>query len=193
MLLSIKNRKIYLRHLKLYSGKINDIEDDELKQAYIEFQNQYFIRKKDKDGVYGNNTDILLRNAYNVSKYTKNFTLNEFECGCHGKYCTGHPARLNRQLLKNLQVIRDEFGPTTISSGLRCKRYNNSLPGSSTVSEHMKGWAVDFYNDKTRTYIQRKKVMNVWKKQIRAGYTYCNDPKNTYPNMGIAVHVQVTK
>lgn len=193
MLLSIRNRKIYLRYLKLYNGKINDIEDAELKKAYKVFQDKYFIREKDKDGLYGKDTDILLRNAYNVDRYTKNFTLKEFECGCHGKYCTGHPVKLDRQLLINMQSIRDEFGPTTISSGPRCKAYNASLQGSSDASEHMTGRAVDFYNNKTKTYLQRTKVMSSWKKKPRSGYTYCNTPENKTPWMGQAVHVQVIK
>lgn len=193
MLLSITNRQKYMKYLGLYDGEIDGLEGPLTRNGYKELQNTYFIREKDKDGLYGNNTDILLRNAYAVKKNTTNFTVSEFRCGCGGKYCTGYPVILNTQLLKNIQSIRTKFGSTVISSSVRCKKYNNSLAGSSSVSYHMEGCAIDFYGTYTREYPNRQKVMEYWKKLPKAGYTYCNTPRNQYPNMGIAIHVQVSK
>jgi len=189
-MLTIRQRKTYLKKLGYYDGKINSIEDAELKAAYKDLQDDYFRNKKDRDGVYGKNTDILLVNAYNVHLYTKSFELREFRCGCGGQYCTGYPVLLDTQLLKNLQKVRTKFGPITITSGMRCKTYNNSLKGSSRTSRHMHGKAADIYNTKTRTEAGRKTVMAYWKKLPKANYTYCNIGNN-HPNMGNAVHVDV--
>lgn len=190
MLLTVKERKTYLKKLGYYDGTINSIEDTDLKTAYKELQDDYFANKKDRDGLYGNNTDILLRNAYKINQNTKSFELREFRCGCCGQYCTGYPVVLDTQLLKNLQKVRTKFGPTTITSGVRCKGWNNSLAGSSTTSRHMSGKAADIYNTKTKTESGRKTVMAYWKKLTKANYTYCNIGGN-HPNMGNAVHVDV--
>lgn len=194
-MLTIKKRQTYLKNLGYYTGKIDGKEGPLLKEAYKKLQEDYFVRKKDIDGIYGNNTDILLQNAYNVKKYAKNFKLEEFKCGCGGKHCTGYPGVLSIQLLKNVQRVRTKFGPTTITSGMRCKPYNNSLPGSSKTSRHMPNAAgvckaLDIFNQKTRTEAGRIVVMNFWKLCPGWNYTYCNIGGN-YPNMGNAVHVDV--
>ena len=166
-MLTVKQRKTYLKKLGYFKGKIDNKEDDELKKAYKDLQDDFFIRKKDRDGKYGPNTEKLLLNAYYVKKYTKNFDLKKderFKCGCGGKYCTGYPGVLDIQLLKNIQRVRDKFGPTTITSGMRCRLYNNSLVGSSSTSRHMPNVtgrcrALDFDNAKTHTEAGRKSVI----------------------------------
>ena len=188
-MLSIRTRQKYLKYLGYYDGKIDGKEGNLTKKAYKAIQKDYFA-EKDVDGVYGNDTDILLADAYKVAKVTKNFKLEEFKCGCGNKYCTGYPAKLDTQMLKNLQKVRNKYGSVTITSGLRCKRYNNSMVGSSTTSKHMSGKALDIYNFKTRTEAGRKEVMAYWKKLPKYGYTYCN-LSGSHPNMGNAVHVDV--
>lgn len=190
MLLTKKTRQKYLKALGLYTGKIDGIEGNLTKAAYRKLQNKYFIRNSDKDGIYGNNTDILLRNAYKVETYTKNFELHEFKCECGGRYCTGYPKELSTQLLKNLQSIRNNYGSTTITSGLRCKAYNNSLAGSSSTSKHMSGKAIDFVNGYTQSTASRRKVMAYIKKLKGHNYTYCNE-NGSVPNMGNAIHFDV--
>lgn len=190
MLLTIKNRQKYLKALGLYDGKLDGKEGAVLKESYKKLQEKYFTRAKDKDGLYGTNTDILLRSAYNVEAYTRNFDLPEFKCDCGGKYCTGYPATLNAQLLKNLQSIRTKYGPTTITSGVRCQKYNDSIRGSVKGSYHIKGKALDFVTNSSNTLTGRKAIMAYWKKLTNAGYTYCNENGN-FPNMGNAIHVQV--
>lgn len=189
-MLSIKTRQTYLKRLGFYKGSIDGIEGPLTKNAYYLLQKKYFVRKSDIDGIYGPNTEKLLKNAYYVKIHTKNFDLEEFKCECGGKYCTGYPAVLSSQLLKNVQAVRTKFGATTITSGLRCTRYNKSLSGSSSTSKHLKGKALDIYLVKTNTEAGRKTVMNYWKSLPDYNYTYCNIGGN-YPNMGNAVHVDV--
>lgn len=190
MLLSKKKRQTYLKELGFYDGKIDGKVGVKTKAAYKALQKAYFTRTADIDGLYGKNTDILLRNAYNVKKYCKDFELKEFKCGCGGKYCTGYPVELSTQLLKNLQDVRDKFGSTTITSGMRCKKHNSRLVGSSTTSRHLKGKAVDIKNSTSKTVNGRKAIMTYWKTRKGWRYTYCNIDGN-YPNMGTAVHIDV--
>lgn len=190
-MLTVRERQEYLKELGFYTGKIDGIAGPLTKKAYRILQDKYFMRESDRDGLYGPNTDKLLQNAYRVKVYTDNFSLSEFKCECGGRYCTGYPVILNVQLLKNIQDVRDEFGqPITITSGMRCRPYNNSLAGSSSVSRHMDGKALDIYMNRTRTEAGRKTVMAYWKKLPKYNYTYCNIGGD-YPNMGNAVHVDV--
>lgn len=189
MLLSVKKRQEYLKALGFYIGEIDGIVGAKTKKAYEDLQSAYFTRAKDKDGVYGKNTDILLRNLYNVKKYCPNFKLEEFKCGCKGKYCTGYPTVLNIQLLKNLQALRNKFGATTITSGLRCSKHNSAVGGTSG-SRHKSGKAVDIKNAVSATVQGRKQIMSFWKTLPKWRYTYCNI-NGDYPNMGTSVHVDV--
>ena len=184
-MLTIEKRQEYLKELGFYDGKIDGIVGSKTLKAYRLLQNKYFTRPKDKDGLYGNDTNILLVNAYRVFKYTKNFKLEEFRCECDGD-CTGYPTILNIQLLKNLQKVRNKYGATTITSGLRCKTYNNSLSGSSPTSRHMKGKALDIYCTKTNTKDGRAEVKNYVSKLTGHNYTYSDTT-----GMGNAVHFDV--
>ena len=190
MLLSKKKRQEYLKYLGFYNGNIDGIIGIKTKSAYKELQKAYFTRQSDIDGKYGSDTDKLLRNAYKVKKYCKDFTLSEFKCGCGGKHCTGYPIELNTQLLKNLQLVRDKYGATTITSGMRCKKHNSGLVGSSKTSRHLKGKAVDIKTAITKTEKGRKSIMSFWKNLKNYHYTYCNI-KGSHPNMGNAVHIDV--
>ena len=137
MLLTIRQRQSKLKDLGFYKLKVDGIEGAGTKKAYRDLQKKYFIRKTDIDGIYGNNTDILLRNAWNVKMNCKNFKLEEFKCECGGRGCTGYPKVINTTLLKHLQTIRTRYGvPIIITSGLRCKWYNSRLSGSISKSEH---------------------------------------------------------
>lgn len=189
MLLSKKTRQKYLKELGYYKGKIDGKIGSLTKDAYKALQKDYFTRKSDIDGFYGKDTDILLRSAYNVHKYTKNFRLEEFRCKCDGK-CTGYPVVLNAQLLKNLQALRDKYGSINITSGLRCKKHNSSLTGSSKTSRHLSGKAADFKCATSKTLAGRKSIMSYWKKLKGSRYTYCNI-SGSHPNMGTAVHCDV--
>jgi hypothetical protein len=165
------------------------------KDGILKMQKRYFKRAKDCDGIYGADTDKLLRHLHHVKVYTKNFKPEEFRCPCG--HCTGYPTWMRVNALKHIQTIRDHYGkPMTITSGLRCEYENSRLSGSSRESAHMDGKAVDFYmSGVTDTLDHRKKAINYIKKLKHHGYTYGNGISSTgayvvAPNMGNALHTQ---
>lgn len=185
-MLSVKTRQSYLTKLGFYEGKIDGVEGEKTKKAYKAIQSLY-LKPKYVTGEYDLATDILLVNARRIQFRTKNFKLEEFRCNCGGKYCNGFPAYIDKQLLQNLQTLRDFYkSPLNISSGLRCKGYNNSIAGSIKNSKHTKGKAVDFYGAMTKTALNRKSVREKWYKLPKANYTYSDTP-----NMGTSVHIDV--
>ena len=199
-MLSIKDRQIYLKYIGYYKGDIDGIEGKLTKEAYLKLQKDYFFNKKDKDGIYGVNTDILLNCCYNVKRYTDNFDIkkDKLYCRCKGKYCTGYPAIMNINMLKNLQAIRDKFGGTSVTSMLRCNTWNKKQNGNPK-SLHKSGKAVDFWNKNTLTLAKRKKVIDYWFKLNDPHYSYCNGYYRSTTGhgtkkakgMGISVHGDV--
>lgn len=189
--LTKKSRQAYFKYLGL--GEYN-------KANILKFQKKYFTRAKDHDGKYGVNTDRLLRHVYNVTKYTKNFKPEEFKCGCGGKYCTGYPSYMKKTELVNLQTIRTHYGKSmTITSGLRCRKFNSKLSGSSTESAHLTGYAADYYiAGVTDTLANRKKAIEYIRKLPAHHWTYGNGwCSKLYavnaPNMGNAMHTDSLK
>lgn len=200
-MLTVKQRQEKLKFLGFYKGAIDGVEGAKTKRAYKELQDTYFFRKQDKDGKYGTNTEKLLESAYNVKKYSKNFDLkkDKLYCHCKGKYCTGYPAIINDDLMRNIQAERDKWGATSITSMLRCKKWNE-LQGGTKNSYHTKGKAVDFWNKHTLTLSKRKDVINYWFKLHNPHYSYCNgyyksksgSGSKTAKGMGISVHGDVS-
>ena len=200
-MLSIKTRKKYLKNLGFYNGKIDNKNTADYRKAVLNLQKKYFP-KSEQDGRYGNNTEILLRNAERVRLYCKNFKPEEFSCECGGKYCTKFPSLISIRLLKNLQKTRNKLGvPMTITSGLRCQRWN-TICGGATFSRHMTGKAIDFVSDKTKTYTQRKNLIDWYIKLYGSNYAYQykygrtkwrtytgSNPNCNYPEMGSATHI----
>ena len=162
-LLSKEDRKKRLEFL----GFTND-------EKGIKALQKKYMRKQDVDGNYGPDTDKVLRHVYNVTKYTKNFSPEEFKCECGGRYCTGYPTYMKRVELEHLQKIRTHFDkPMKVTCGMRCKPYNNSLVGSIPNSLHLSGYACDFYMPGvTDTLSNRKKAVNWIKKLPNHHYTY---------------------
>ena len=168
-------------------------------------QKRYMLRKSDWDGVYGPNTDALLRHLRNVKKYAPSFKPEEFRCGCGGRYCSGYPTRMKVVELKHLQRIRDHYKrPMIVTCGLRCKRFNSTLRGSSPQSYHLRGYACDFYiKGVTDTLANRKKAIKWIRKQPYQHYTYGDGIYAWYskgssgyisaPNMGNAMHTDTSK
>jgi len=190
-MLSVRSRQKYLNYIGINVGKEDGIEGKKTKAGYKKLQDMYFIRKADRDGLYGKDTDILLVNAYRVKKYTKNFKLEEFKCNCGGKYCTGYPAKLNTQMLKNLQAVRDKFGPVIVTFCLRCKKYNATVKGSSKDSLHIEGKAIDHaILPKTNTERGREEVAAYERKLTGVKYVYHNK-NGKYPHMGNAIHMNM--
>lgn len=177
-MLSKANREKYFELLGL--GEYNAANIKKL-------QKKYFKREKDIDGEYGSDTDKLLVNLYRVTKYAPHFKLTEFKCHCGGKYCTGYPAELSVQLLKNLEAVRTKYRePVNITSGIRCKKWNALQSGSATQSRHISGKAADITGVFTGTNAKRNLVKAYWYSLKGSNYCY-----HGTANMGNSVHVDV--
>ena len=190
-MLTVEKRKAYFEALGIGAYSESNIR---------KFQRTAFTRSKDIDGKYGVDTDRALRHWYNVNKYTKNFRPEEFRCECGGKYCSGYPSYMKKVELQNLQKIRDHFGkPMTVTCGLRCKPYNNSLRGSISNSRHLTGYATDFYmKGVTDTLANRKKAISWIKKLPNHNFTYGDGIDSSgvryyAPYMGNALHTDTSK
>ena len=185
-LLSVGKRKKIFTALKL--GEYNSVN-------IRKFQSKYFTRAIDIDGIYGKDTDALLRHVYNCS-LVEHFAPFEFKCECGGKYCTGYPTYMNERTLKFMEAIRVHYNkPVYITSGLRCKTYNKKAGGVSN-SKHLSGKAVDYYiSGVTDTISGRIRHIDLIKKMKNHDYSYCNgyDSLKNKPyssTMGNAVHTQ---
>ena len=198
MILTIRKRQAYLNELGFYSGKIDGVWGPLSKKATLDLQKKYFKRNKDIDGIYGNDTEILLINAILVKRNCKYFKLEEFKCGCNSS-CTGYPVVLSEKLLILLDTLRKNYGkPVTITCGVRCKTYNTSLKGSVTNSGHVLGTAVDIYIPGiTNTEAGRLKVIHYWMSLTGSKFSYAYLPtlyrtqlEKKSTNMGNAVHVE---
>lgn len=199
-MLSVKERQTRLKYLGYYKGVIDGIEGKGTKEAYLKLQKDYFFNSRDKDGKYGNNTEILLNSVYNVKKYSKNFDIkkDKLYCGCKGKYCTGYPATIDPYLMKNLQSVRNKFGATSVTSMLRCKTWNKKV-GGVLNSKHTKGKAVDFHNAYGSNLTKRKTEINYFISLPNSSYSYCNgyyktkatSGKKTSSTMGSSIHGDV--
>ena len=95
-LLSVSERKRQMKELGY----------EYTREGIRKLQKKYFTRSKDIDGKYGKNTDILVRHCYNVQMYAPHFKPQEFKCGCEGKYCTGYPTYMKKEMLVLLEAIR---------------------------------------------------------------------------------------
>ena len=188
-LLTIEQRKKRFERLGL----------GEYTEANIKKLQKKYLRPKDVDGIYGTDTDNLLRHIYNCS-YAPSFKPEEFKCECGGKYCTGYPTYMKKAELLNLQRIRNHYTrPMTVTCGMRCKDYNSKLNGSIQNSLHLVGRACDFYmKGVTDTLANRKKAIKWIKTLPNHHYTYgdginSNGYKVVAPYMGNALHTDTNK
>lgn len=112
----------------------------------------------------------------------------EFRCGCGGRYCNGYNGRnVDPRLLNILEKIRAYYGkPITITSGIRCQRYNDSLRGSIKNSVHRLGGAADIYIPGVTTTAAGRAQVKKLAYQYGAAYCYYGTA-----NMGNAVHINV--
>jgi uncharacterized protein YcbK (DUF882 family) len=195
-MLSVKKRQQYLKDAKYYKGEI-DGKMSSIRKAILAMKKDYsdvMSKKESSSSLYTQSFNKLLVNDNRVRRDTENFSLKgdkKLLCQCGGKYCNGAPTLLDEQLLKNLQTLRNKYGPITITCGLRCKKYNASLVGSVPNSGHTKGKALDIYiPGACDTEFGRKKIMEEWMKLPNYKYTYANIA-NTHPNMGNAIHIEV--
>lgn len=116
------------------------------------------------------------------------FRKAEFRCGCGGRYCNGYNGRnVDPRLLTILERIRAYYGkPITITSGIRCQRYNDSLWGSIKNSVHRLGGAADIYIPGVTTTAAGRAQVKQLAYQYGAAYCYYGTA-----NMGNAVHINI--
>lgn len=186
-LLTLDKRKKYF--LKLGYGEYNT--------ASIKKMQKKYLRSVDVDGIYGKNTDILLRHLINCST-VKDFEPEEFKCTCG--HCTGYPTWMRQVELKHLQKIRDHFKvPMDITSGVRCA-YENNRVGGVPNSGHLTGYAADFYAKGVTDTVANRTASMAWiVKQSNHKFTYGAYMKDsdglyrTAASMGNAMHTETKK
>lgn len=100
---------------------------------------------------------------YSKFKY---FKRKEFSCP---KHCSGHPVEMKHQTIVVVERARKYFNsPCTISSGVRCKKYNDLLPNAVINSKHLSGKAIDCSIEG----VSGKKLKSYFSKQKEVKYTY---------------------
>lgn len=194
-------RQKALKALGFYKGEINGLWDALTKNAVKKFQEKYMPKSYWDGGKYTANVDRWIVSAERVKRIAPHFTVDEFECGCEGKYCNGMPAYLNEDLLRILEKTRTHYGkPMTITCGERCAKQNGTRQGSVNNSYHETGDAADFaILPLTNSVANRREIKSYLKKWRGFNFAYCYDPNSsnvrekaaTY--MGNAIHVQVDR
>lgn len=124
----------------------------------------------------------MIKSEWNkkVCSYAVYFKASEFECKC-GK-CKD-TAFLDPKLITYLDELRIYFRkPVVITSGIRCKTYNNSLVGSSKTSGHLKGKAVDVFIKG----VSPDAIADWWSSNVPGSICYFGTP-----NMGNCAHLEV--
>lgn len=127
------------------------------------------------DGIIGKRTLEKL-NLPGTSKTVdwsrvKYFKKSEFRCDCGGRYCDGFPAEIDPKLVALLEKTRAHYGkPIQITSGVRCKKRNSQLAGSSPVSKHMDGKAADLWI--VGTAPNNENLVKWFCRQSSVGYSY---------------------
>jgi len=85
---------------------------------------------------------------------SKYFSESEFKCKCPG-YCKDE-VTIDMTLVKYLDELRANVGPISISSGVRCRKWNDQI-GGVKYSQHLKGLAVDI---RVRSSVHRRLLLS---------------------------------
>jgi uncharacterized protein YcbK (DUF882 family) len=64
---------------------------------------------------------------------------------CQGEDCCGHSYPVSDNLLEGCRWLNDKYNGIYITSGFRCKRHNETIPGAAKKSYHTIGIAADIY------------------------------------------------
>lgn len=154
-----------LQHLLAYlgydTGGVDGIYGPKTKKAVTDFQREYGGLAV--DGKAGELTEAALRKAVGegwtrpgeVNEDVPNsgtsddpwddikyFTREEFRCTCGGRYCNGFPVEPDMEMVKILDIIRENSGPFTPNSSIRCPERNAEVGGAAN-SQHLYGTAAD--------------------------------------------------
>lgn len=202
--MTIKQIQHLLAFLGYYTMLVDGIWGEGSEQACKEFQADYNKRSDEDifvDGIAGKQTENALTVAV-ANRWLKptedkpvappmddveddedaafwatvrHFTKSEFTCKCG---CGLN--NINHRLVLICDDIRERVGvPFDISSGCRCKKKNDSLPGAAPNSRHLYGRAVDF-RLRGKTAAQ---TLAIVKADKRVAYCYAID--NEYVHMDI--------
>ena len=114
-----------------------------------------------------------------------NFRKEEFRCP---KFCNGYPSEIAYSLVEFMQKLRSHYNRAIhINSGLRCRKFNNQLRGSSNESDHLQGLACDFnFENHVFTKEEKDEVMAYMRTLPNIKYCYTNQS-----NMYNGIHVSV--
>ena len=132
-------------------GELGDKGSDSYsRRAIASFQGDYGL---DQDTIWGEQCQRKAKEVLtNGIQLTTNFNSSELGCGIavsddpnapHDDDCMNWPDMINLTALSCLQATRDRIGPIQVTSGVRCRTYNDWLSGSSSESKHMAGRAFD--------------------------------------------------
>ncbi len=157
---------------------------DATKKAIISFKKRNGLSATIK---VGPKTKALLYKDQS-EQLSAHFRKAEFRCECGGKWCDGYNGHaVSMELVGILEAIRKDTGRSiTITSGIRCQRFNDSLAGSVKNSPHLYGKAADIYiPGVTDTSSGRARVKRL---AYKYGASYCYYGT---ANMGNAVHINV--
>lgn len=132
-------------------GELGDKGSDSYsRRAIASFEGDHGL---DRDKIWGEQCQCKAKEVLtNGIQLTANFNSSELGCGIavsddpnapHDDDCMNWPDMINLTAISYLQATRDRIGPIQVTSGVRCRTYNNWLSGSSSESKHMAGRAFD--------------------------------------------------
>lgn len=190
--LYVHNRKRILKYIGLYNGETTTENKTESYKKAVLLLNKKYLPKQYHTELYYIASDNILRTIDNIKNAkSEHFKVEEFRCNCGGKYCAGYPAAVSKNLLIDLETIRSTVAqPIRITSGLRCKRYNNSLKNSSKVSAHMTGKAADWCSAVTSKRIKRIDLCKSLAMLPHHLFCYTDETRNN-GSMGTSIHYEV--
>lgn len=104
---------------------------------------------------------------------TPHFNRKEFACKCGGKYCSPIHANIDLRLVDICEVIREHVNaPIRISSGCRCKVWNQKQGGTDN-SSHMFGMAADLHCDSIGSKKLYETIQKLYKNGLIPNLRYC--------------------
>lgn len=149
--MTVKQKQCLLAYLGYYSGNIDGAWGQRSQTAAAAFQRDF--GGLTVDGIIGSESESALKEAVINGMPIREpedfweeidfFTREEFRCKCGGRYCSGYPAEMKREVVTVADRARKYFGsPGHVISGLRCQQHNANSGGVAN-SQHMYGEAVD--------------------------------------------------
>ena len=94
----------------------------------------------------------------------KYFKIHEFACKCRGQFCLGNTGLIpyiDIRLIKNIDILRDEFGyPLLVNSCIRCPQWNKKVGGASR-SAHIFGQACDLTPTRNNEMVKKNGLASI--------------------------------